>query len=131
MSETQFHMWQEEMEVYLSQDPDFRIFLPNKTYHTWTSFEINPHRIPALKDGDILEANNDNRQGEIITADEAIAANEEKLDSIRTNLRTVLSIVGRCVSEGHYTSVIKHSTSLAWIYNMLRCDYYGPNPQTI
>ena len=90
------------MEVYLSQDPDFRIFLPNKAYHTWTSFEINPHRIPALKDGDILEANNDNSQGEIITADEAIAANEEKLDSIRTNLRTVLSIM-----------------KLSWLYSQL------------
>ena len=36
---------------------------------------------------------------------------------------TVLSIIGKCVSQGHYNSVIRHSTSLQWIYDMLRSDY--------
>ena len=44
-------MWQNEIEVYLSQDPDFKIFLPNKAYHTWKGFEEDPNRIPDLKDG--------------------------------------------------------------------------------
>ena len=123
VTETQFNMWQEELEVYLSQDPDFKIFLPNKAYQTWTSYEEDPNRIPDLKEGDTVVENDDHRNGRVITADEAIIANDEKLDNIRTSLRTVLSIVGKCVCEGHYTSVIKHSTSLRWIYNMLRCDY--------
>ena len=115
-------MWQEELEVYISQDPDFKIFLPDQLYGKWTCFEEDRNRIPALKARDIIVARN-NRNGENITEDEALEANDEKLDKIRTSLRTVLSIIGKCVSEGHYTSVIKHSTSLTWIYNMLRSDY--------
>ena len=42
---------------------------------------------------------------------------------MRTKLRTVLSIIGNCVSEGHYNTIIRHSTSLEWIYYTLRCDY--------
>lgn len=29
----------------------------------------------------------------------------------------------KCVSEGHYNTVIRHSTSLEWIYDTLRSDY--------
>ena len=50
----------------------------------------------------------------------AIAA---KLRAVRTNLRTVLSIIGKCVSQGHYNPVIRHATSLPWIYETLRADY--------
>ena len=39
------------------------------------------------------------------------------------DLRTVLSIVGKCVSRGHYDAVLRHSTSMESIYDMLRCDY--------
>ena len=42
---------------------------------------------------------------------------------MRTKLRTVLSIIEKCVSEGHYNTIIRHSTSLEWIYSTLRCDY--------
>ena len=59
----------------------------------------------------------------MITPEQAAETNDEKLDQIRTNLQTVLSIVGKCVSEGHYGSVIRHSTSLSWIYDMLKSDY--------
>ena len=122
VTETQFSMWQEEMEVYLSQEADFKIFLPDKPYATWLSFEQSPLRIQDLNARDVIQPNN-NRDAQIVTQQEADDANEEKLDNIRTNLRTVLSIVGKCVSEGHYNSVIKHSTSLTWIYDMLRSDY--------
>ena len=116
-------MWQEELEVYLSQESDFKIFLPRKLYAEWNSYEENPDRITALKQEDVIVANADRHEGRVITEDQANVANDEKLDNIRINLRTVLSIIGKCVSEGHYNSVIKHSTSLQWIYNMLRCDY--------
>ena len=49
VTETQFSMWKEEMEVYLSQEPDFKIFLPSKGYGEWTCYEENPLRIPSLK----------------------------------------------------------------------------------
>ena len=61
--------------------------------------------------------------GRTVTAAEAAEANGDKLENIRTNLRTVLSIVAKCVSEGHYNQVVKHSTSFTWIYEMLKSDY--------
>ena len=91
VSETQFHMWQEELEVYLSQDPDFKIFLLNRLYDTWTNYEEDPNRIQDLKPKDRLFANNIGEN--IITEEDAIEANDEKLKSIKTNLRTVLSII--------------------------------------
>ena len=115
-------MWKEELEVYLSQEPDFKVFLPKKLYNTWLSAEEHPDRIEELKAGRV-EVNDDATAGAVVTEEEATVQNDVKLDNIRTNLRTVLSIVGKCVSEGHYSSVTRHSTSLEWIYNMLRCDY--------
>ena len=123
VSETQFTMWKEEIEVYLSQEADFKVFLPNKSYGSWLSHEENPDRILELKTEDQTVPNADRGEGPVINNVEADADNIEKLETIRINLRTVLSIVGKCVSEGHYNSVIKHSTSLQWIYDMLRSDY--------
>ena len=77
VTETQFHMWQEELEVYLSQDPDLKIFL----YNTWKCYEENPDRIPDLKDSDRVTATGRNaRNEEEITEQEAQDANEKKLD---------------------------------------------------
>ena len=118
VTETQFSMWKEELEVYLSQEPDYKLFLPEKRYSTWLSQEENPVRIIDLDNNDLVHAVVDER-----TQAEADTQNEDKLDSLRINLRTVLSIVGKCVSEGHYNSVIRHSTSLTWIFDMLRRDY--------
>ena len=123
VTETQFNMWQEELEVYLSQEPDFKVFLPNKLYNTWRSAEEYPDRIDALKGEDRVVVNRDENVGPIVTLEQATARNDVKIDNIRTSLRTVLAIVGKCVSEGHYNSVVRHSTSLRWIYNMLRSDY--------
>ena len=123
ITETQFNIWKEELEVYISQEADFKIFLPTKAYATWIAYEENNDRIADLKDNDRVVPNENNRQGREITAIEAEEANDEKLDSIRTNLRTVLSIIGKCVSEGHYNTVVKQSTSLTWIYDRLRADY--------
>ena len=110
VSETQFSIWCEELEVYLAQEPEFGQFLSDGRYATWNSLESNPNRITNL--------HNDDRQ-----ALNTEAAREAHLRTVRTKLRTVLSIIGKCVSEGHYNTVIRHSTSLEWIYTTLRCDY--------
>ena len=123
VSETQFTMWQEELEVYLSHEPEFKIFLPNKSYATWLSYEEDQKRIPELKIEDQIQPNEDNREGRRTTQAQAVIENNNKLDNIRISLRTVLSIISKCVSEGHYNSVIKHATSLQWVYEMLRFDY--------
>jgi len=108
--ETQFSIWCEELEVYLAQEPDFAQFLADGLYSTWQSLETYPNRIANLHNDDIRIANTK-------------AARKAKLRSVRTKLRTTLSIIGKCVSEGHYNTVFRHLTSLQWIYNTLRCDY--------
>ena len=57
VTETQFNMWQEELEVYLSQEADYKVFLPDKLYSTWSSYEENRDRIRNLKPRDIVAAN--------------------------------------------------------------------------
>ena len=49
-------MWQEELEFYISQEPDFKVFLPSKLYENWTSYEENSQRIPELKQNDTARA---------------------------------------------------------------------------
>ena len=117
LNETQFNIWKEELEVYISQEKCFKIFLPGQPYHQWQSAEEYTDRIRELTAADTVRANR-----EINEADAAIE-NEEKLADIRVNLRTGLAIIGKCVSEGHYNSVVRHSTSLQWIYNTIRSDY--------
>ena len=106
LTETQFNIWREELEVYLSQEKCFKVFLPGQIYEEWESAEAYAHRIRNLNEADRMEANRERNEAE------AHIENEEKLADIRVNLRTVLAIVGKCVTEGHYNSVVKHSTSL-------------------
>ena len=111
VSETQFKIWIEELEVYLSQEDKFRVFLEGGDYAEWKSQENNPDRLTALKGGDITR---ENRTGPTDIA--------RLKDRVR-DLRTVLSIVGKCVSQGHYEAVVRHSTSIESIFKDLRCDY--------
>ena len=110
VSETQFAIWCEELQVYLAQEPEFGQFLSDGKYPTWQSLESNPNRILQLH----------NEDAQALTTN---IARENKLRSVRTKLRTVLSIIGKYVSEGQYNTVIRHSTSLEWIFTTLRCDY--------
>ena len=110
VNETQFNIWVEELEVYLSQEADYRVFLAGEDYAVWESQENNPARLTDLKGSDIVLG----RTGAQISA---------QLKLRQRQLRTVLSIVGKCVSIGHYDSVMRHSISLESIYDMLRSDY--------
>ena len=111
VSETQFKIWLEELEVYLSQEEKFQVFLEGGDYALWESQEENTNRITELKGGDLTRPN---RSGPSDTA---------KLKERIRDLRTVLSIVGKCVSQGHYEAVMRHSTSMESIFKNLRCDY--------
>ena len=110
ISETQFNIWIEELEVYLSQEPDYRIFLDGEAYAQWLSQENNPDRLVGVK-------------GEDVVVGRTLAQNTAQLKIRQRQLRTVLSIVGKCVSLGHYDAVMRNSTSMQWIYDMLRNDY--------
>ena len=111
VSETQFNIWIEELEVYLSQEEDFRSFLADEAYAEWQAQENTPDRLTEVKGADAA------LPGRTRASDNA------KLKIRQRQLRTVLSVVGKCVSIGHYDSVMRNSTSLQWIYDMLRCDY--------
>ena len=117
LTETQFSTWREELEVYISQEKAFQIFLPGNAYETWESAESYNLRIRHLRDNDRIQPD------ENIDAEQAQNDNDDKLAEIRTSLRTMLAIVGKCVTEGHYNSVVRHSTSLNWIYEMIKGDY--------
>ena len=111
VSETEFSIWKEELEVYLSQEDDFQHFLEGGAYTNWQSQESEAvNRITTLLGAD------SERQEE--------ANHDPNLLSKRNrDLRTFLSIIGKCVSQGHYSSVIRHSTSFESICNNLRKDY--------
>ena len=53
VSETQFKIWLEELEVYLSQEDKFRPFLVGGDYETWQSQENYPDRLQALRGKDL------------------------------------------------------------------------------
>ena len=89
LTETQFNIWKEELEVYISQEKCFKIFLPGQPYQTWQSAEEYSDRIRRLNEPDLVRANADR------TSEEALIENEEKLADLRVNLRTVLAIVGK------------------------------------
>ena len=86
VTETQFSIWCEELEVYLAQEAEFAQFLPDGKYNEWLSKESNPDRILQLHEDDLADRNLNTQ-----------AAREEKLRSVRTKLRTVLSIIGKCL----------------------------------
>ena len=86
LTETQFSIWKEELEVYLSQEKSFKIFLPGQPYETWESAEGYNDRIRNLNEGDEV------RQSADITQEEAIVQSEDKLADMRTDLRTLLAI---------------------------------------
>ena len=108
VSETQFKIWLEELEVYLSQEDKFRVFLEGGEYAEWKSQENNPDRLTALLGGDLTR---DNRTG---------PSDIVRLKDRVRDLRTVLSIVGKCVSQGHYEAVVRHSTRDAFIGRKLK-----------
>ena len=59
ISETQFNIWKEEIEVYISQEKDFKIFLPGQAYANWESAEAYGNRIRQLNNNDVVIADRD------------------------------------------------------------------------
>ena len=82
VSETQFNIWAEELEVYLSQEKDFEVFLKDGKYENWESFETNPDRIPEVKPEDRVQV------GAGIDAEAARRRTNEKLQKLRKRLKT-------------------------------------------
>ena len=60
VTETRFNIWIEELEVYLSQEKPYSVFLTGEKYQTWESLETNPNRIQNLDDDDVVRPGNRN-----------------------------------------------------------------------
>ena len=88
-------------QIFSSQDPRFTAFFANGPYSRWEALDVNPERIlhPAGSD----------------TA--------KDLPQRRRELRTLLSLVAKCVDTHHFNLVTRSSTSLQSIYERLR-EYF-------
>lgn len=101
LTDTQFEIWKEELEVYLEIEEKFRKFLPGGRYQNWSAAEENEHRI------------------EVNIAPDT----PEKLPDIRRELRQFITIVAKFVHQDYYNPIVRHSTSLKWIYSKIRQDH--------
>ena len=84
-------------------------------YTNWQSQEQNLNRIQ------ILHANDPDRPNE------DAANKDDRLDDLlikrRRQLKTFLGQVARCTSQNLYGIIVRHATSLNWIYQKLRETY--------
>ena len=81
LTETQFSIWREELEVYLSQEKTFLMFLPGQSYSTWESAEAFDMRIRQLHQQDMVRIDRE------IDAAEAALRNEEQVRALQGHTR--------------------------------------------
>ena len=115
ISQQQFEDWQNELEIYLGQDDSMARFMTDGLYHEWQSQERNADRLAAILEGDpdVPEENAQNRE----------ARQRELLAKRRRELRTFIGQVAKSASKNMYAAIVRHATSLEWIYNKIREDY--------
>ena len=101
VSDVQFKIWKEELEVYLETEDKFEKFMAGGRYEDWQPAENFEQRIQNHKPPD--------------TADD--------LNKIRKDLRQFITLVAKYVHMDYYNPILRHSTSLKWIYNKIREDY--------
>ena len=90
-------------------------FMTGGIYETWTSQEANPHRIPAVSD-----------QDPNLCADDAAncpAVMTELLSKRRRELRTFIGLIAKVAAKNMYAAIVRHSTSMQWVYNRIREEY--------
>ena len=114
LTEQQFEIWKLQLRAWLSSDETLAQFLPRGRYSTWQSEETNPDRITELvQPGPDPELPDNPTDPQI----------QDLLAKRRMQLEVFLSQVANCVSLNHYTTVVRHATSLQWIFNKIRQDY--------
>ena len=115
LSQQEFEDWQNELEIYLSQDDNMARFMADGQYNTWESQEENPNRIPELhqRDPDRPAADVENRED--VMAD--------LLNKRRRQLRTFIGQIAKSASRNMYAGIVRHATSLEWVYKKVREDY--------
>ena len=102
VTDVTFSIWREELEVFLDLDERFQKFLPGGSYSTWEAEESFPGRITQLEPDDTNQAN---------------------LPKYQRELRQFLTIIAKLIHPDYYNPILRHSTSLDWIYTRLRQDF--------
>ena len=111
ISDQEFQDWQNELEIWLGEDDNMARFMEGGRYANWQSQEHNPDRIQ------VLHANDPDRPNE------DAANKDDRLIKRRRQLKTFLGQVARCTSQNLYATIVRHTTSLNWIYQKLRETY--------
>ena len=114
LTQQKFDVWKTQLRAWLSSDDSLAHFLTNGRYNQWEAEEANPLRIPHL-----VQPGPDPE----LPADATAVQQQDLLDKRRRQLDIFLSQVANCVSDNHYTTVVRHATSLEWIFNKIREDY--------
>ena len=115
ISQQQFEDWVNELEIYLGQDDNMARFMSDGLYHEWSSQEQDPNRLQELLEGDPDAPAED--------AQNRVAKERELLAKRRRELRTFIGQVAKSASKNMYAGIVRHATSLEWIYNKIREDY--------
>ena len=115
ISEQDFEDWVNELEIWLGGDDTMARFMRDGIYRDWQSLERNPDRLDVLNDRDP-----DRPAAEVANRDDVVA---ELLRKRRRELKTFIGQVARCASKGLYSKIVRHSTSLEWVYTTIREDY--------
>ena len=115
ISQQEFEDWPNELEIYLGQDESMARFMTDGIYATWTSQEEDNHRIDELNERD------PNRPEENAANRADIIA--ELLSKRRRELRTFIGQIAKAASKNMYAAIVRHSTSLEWVYQKLREEY--------
>ena len=112
LTQTQFDIWASELEAWLAADDNQALFLPGAIYGEWQLEEDNPHR------GAVVLATDPD-----LPAKPTQAQRDSLRDKRRRQCKVFLSQVAKCVSQNHYLEIIRHATSLTWVFNLIKRDY--------
>ena len=114
ISQQEFEDWQNELEICVGQDENIARFMSDGRYHEWQSQEENPQRIQNVhdRDPDCPAADAQNRADVMA-----------ELLAKRRQLCTFIGEVAKAASKNMYVAIVRHSTSLEWVYNKVREDY--------
>ena len=115
ISEQEFQDWCNELEIWVGGDRDMARFMQDGIYSEWASQERDPERLAALSPRDP-----DRPAAELLNRDDVV---DELLRQRRRELRAFIGQVARSASKNMYAAIVRHSTSLQWIYNKIRADY--------
>ena len=121
ITEQQFQTFKTELRVYLMLEENFRPYIVGR-YKEWEAAEDNALRITQLVDEDKVNKV-ENARGEMVETQKTGNEKTNLLEDRQTYLELFLSLIAKVVSPNHYTTVMEHSTSLTWVFDMIREDY--------